>query len=163
MDRLGDTLKKRKDFDIDQAFTEKDQLADLSARLHRRAEKYQDLAKGDLEALQVEVVLLLICCLVHALCMEKSFVRNSILQDTVQTTMQVNMHQTGKILDLVSFQRQSFMARKQKYVEIRDQSCHAISSGFRSKLKTGRNWKGHVHVDHDMATVVLSVTPNKGT
>lgn len=76
--------------------------------------------------------------------------------------MKANLHQTARILDLVDIQRKSFMARKAKYVEIRDQSCHAISSGFRSKLKTGRNWKGHVHVDHDSGTVVLSVTPNKG-
>lgn len=84
------------------------------------------------------------------------------MQETVKTTMETNMHQTSRILNLVDIQRQSFMDRKQKYIEIRNQACLAINSGFKSKLKTGRNWKGQVSVDHDSGTVVLSVTPNKG-
>eukprot|EP00892_Ulva_mutabilis_P010923 jgi/Ulvmu1/8202/UM041_0011.1 len=133
---MGDMLRKKR-IDIDDAFNDKEIMVYLASRLHSKADKYQESANATLESLNTEL-------------------------ETVQTTMETNMRQTSQILSLVDIQKQSFMDRKHKYIEIRNQSCLAINSGFKSKLKTGRNWKGQVIVDHDSGTVSLSVTPNKG-
>lgn len=56
MELLAELLKKRKDFDIDRAFTEKEQLVYLSQRLNSRAERFQEKANATAEALKTEVV-----------------------------------------------------------------------------------------------------------
>lgn len=69
MELLGELLKKKKDFDIDRAFTDKEQLLYLSQRLNSRAERLHETANGTAEALKTEVVLpqiLFFVIVVHA-------------------------------------------------------------------------------------------------
>ena len=37
-----------------------------------------------------------------------------------------------------------------------------ISSEFKRKLKTGRNWKGQIDIDYENKVVLLHVVPTKG-
>lgn len=86
----------------------------------------------------------------------------SLMQETLDTKDAGNRKQTGVFTGLVGAQHESFQARKAKYKEIRNKVDDAINKKFKEMLRTGRNWRGTVQVDHDARQVKLSVTPHKG-
>lgn len=57
---------------------------------------------------------------------------------------------------------ESWQARKDKFYEIRSSVDETINKKFKDMLRTGRNWRGKIEVDHENKLVHLSVTPHKG-
>lgn len=84
------------------------------------------------------------------------------VQETLETKHGANRNQTGNFEALVSSQSESFAVRKAKFLEIRANVDQAINKKFKDMLRTGRNWRGKIQVDHDSHEVFLSVTPHKG-
>lgn len=85
-----------------------------------------------------------------------------LLQEALESKDGVNRVQTGSFEALVTSQMQSWKTRIQKYEEIRQAVDQKINKRFKDMLRTGRNWKGKIEVDHDAQQVILSVTPHKG-
>jgi hypothetical protein len=81
---------------------------------------------------------------------------------TLESKNGANRVQTGHFEDLVRSQEESLSMRKEKFCEIRQKVDQTINKKFKDMLRTGRNWKGKIEVDHSERQVILSVTPHKG-
>ena len=84
------------------------------------------------------------------------------MQETLDAKDAGNRKQTGRFEALVASQQESWQARKSKFYDIREDVDAKMNQKFKDMLRTGRNWRGTVTVDHNERQVMLSVTPHKG-